>query len=79
VSYWIEDYSGWLYRQHAKVEQMMERLVATIEKMDAKSDTNLQEMKAGHKHLNEGMLAKMETNQERMDAHHKRMMARIGS
>jgi hypothetical protein len=76
------------------MEQMVEYLVAAIEKMDGKIDTNLKEMNAGQEHLKEEMrtsqellkeemLAKMETNQERMDAkidaHHKRMMARMYS
>jgi hypothetical protein len=43
-----------LYRQPRKIEQMMERLVVAIEKMDAKTDANqektditLEKMEAG--------------------------------
>jgi hypothetical protein len=39
---WIGDCSGWLYRQATKMEQMMEHLVATIEKME----TNQERMEA---------------------------------
>jgi predicted protein tyrosine phosphatase len=50
------------------MEQMMECLVAAIEKMDAKVDANKE---------------KMETNQEKvvakLDAHRERMMARMSS
>ncbi|XP_023720006.1 uncharacterized protein LOC111871262 [Cryptotermes secundus] len=50
------------------MEQMMEHLVAVIEKMDAKIEANKE---------------KIETNQEKviakLDAHHESMMARLGS
>jgi DNA polymerase II large subunit len=54
------------------MEQLLEHLVAAIEKMGAKIDTNQkqmktgqehpkEEMRAGQEHLKEEMLAKMET------------------
>jgi hypothetical protein len=44
---WIENCSGWVYHQPTKMEQMMERLVAAIEKMGAKTDTNQKQVKTG--------------------------------
>jgi hypothetical protein len=34
LNYWIEDCSGWLCHQPAKMKQMTERLLVAIEKME---------------------------------------------
>jgi hypothetical protein len=44
---WIGDCSGWLYHQPTKIEQMMEHLVAFVEKIDAKqtkTDASIKEV-----------------------------------
>jgi hypothetical protein len=51
---WIADPSKKLYHYIMEMEQVMEYLVAAIEKVDA----NLQEMKASQEHLKEEMLAR---------------------
>jgi hypothetical protein len=55
---------------------------AEMKANQAKTGTNLREMRADRELLKEEMLAKMEANQKRWmlrDAHHERMMARMDS
>jgi hypothetical protein len=50
---WIKDCSGLFYHQPAKMEQMMECLVASIKNIYA----NIKEMKGGQEYLKEEMRA----------------------
>jgi hypothetical protein len=45
-------------------EQILERLLAKMNVLEEKADTNLKEMRAGQEHLREEMKA----NQEKMEA-----------
>jgi hypothetical protein len=75
LSYWIEDCSGWLYRQPAKVEQMtgpmMERLLAIIADTEASQERTIAKMDAHQKRMEASMNAwrnNMKTRQETTEA-----------